>query len=425
MNIYIETFGCTFNQADSQIMAGLLKENQEKIVSKPEDADVIIMNTCYVKHPTEQKAINRIHKMQKQFPDKKLIISGCMVEIDQKKLQKAAPNASWIGPHKVTSTPEIVKSVFSGETVRSTGYGTDCKVCLPKIRSNPFIHIIQICEGCDGDCSYCCTRFARGSLQSYPTELIKCEVEEAVADGCVEIQITAQDTAAYGKDTGASLSNLINEVTYIDGDFKIRVGMMHPKSIMDDVDGIIDAFKSEKLYKFLHVPIQSGNDDVLRDMNRGHTVADFKSIISKFKENIPDMSISTDIIVGYPTEDDDAFEDTLNLIKEVRPDFINISKYGHRPGTRASLMDEISYESMKKRSKALSDLKTNISYENNLKTLNSTQNVVITGKGSKGGYIGRADSYKQVIIENAMIGSFGQAKITNAKSTYLMGTLIN
>ncbi|AEG17714.1 tRNA (N(6)-L-threonylcarbamoyladenosine(37)-C(2))-methylthiotransferase [Methanobacterium paludis] len=425
MNIYIETFGCTFNQADSQIMAGLLKENQEKIVSKPEDADVIIINTCYVKHPTEQKAINRIHKVQKQFPDKKLIISGCMVEIDKKKLQKAAPNASWIGPHKVTSTPEIVKSVFNGENVRSIGYGTDCKVCLPKIRSNPFIHIVQICEGCNGDCSYCCTRFARGSLQSYPTELIKREVEEAVAEGCVEIQITAQDTAAYGKDTGTSLSKLINEITTIEGDFKIRVGMMHPKSIMDDVDGIIKAFKNEKVYKFLHIPIQSGNDDVLRDMNRGHTVADFKDVVSKFKENIPEMSISTDVIVGYPTEDEDAFKDTLNLVADIRPDFINISKYGHRPGTRSSLMEEISHESMKKRSKSLNDLKTAISYENNLKMLGSTQNVVITGKGSKGGYISRANSYKQVIVENAVIGSFSEAKIIDAKSTYLMGNLIH
>ena len=425
MNIYIETFGCTFNQADSQIMAGLLKENQEKIVSKPEDADVIIINTCYVKHPTEQKAINRIHKVQKQFPDKKLIISGCMVEIDPKKLRKAAPNASWIGPHKITSTPEIVKSVFNGENVRSTGYGTDCKVCLPKTRSNPFIHIVQICEGCNGDCSYCCTRFARGSLQSYPTELIKREVEEAVADGCVEIQITAQDTAAYGRDTGTSLSKLINEITTIEGEFKIRVGMMHPKSIMDDVDGIIKAFKSEKVYKFLHIPIQSGNDDVLRDMNRGHTVADFKNIVSKFKENIPEMSISTDVIVGYPTEDEDAFKDTLKLVADIRPDFINISKYGHRPGTRSSLMEEISHESMKKRSKSLNDLKTAISYENNLKMLGSTQNVVITGEGSKGGYIGRANSYKQVIVENAVVGSFSEAKIIDAKSTYLMGNLIH
>ena len=154
-----------------------------------------------------------------------------MVEIDPEKLQRAAPLASWIGPHKVTSTPDVIESISKGEVVRETGYGTDYKVCLPKIRSNPFIHIIQICEGCDGNCSYCCTRFARGSLQSYPQEMIVEEARRAVEEGCVEIEITAQDTAAYGKDTGASLSNLINQVAAIEGDFRIRVGMMHPKSM--------------------------------------------------------------------------------------------------------------------------------------------------------------------------------------------------
>ncbi len=122
-----------------------------------------------------------------------------MVEIDPKKLEKAAPEASWIGPHKIQNAPEIVKSVMDGEIVRSTGYSNESKVCLPKIRSNPLIHIIQICEGCDGACSYCCTRFARGSLQSYSIEMIKREAEQAVSEGCKEIQLTAQDSAALVK----------------------------------------------------------------------------------------------------------------------------------------------------------------------------------------------------------------------------------
>ena len=229
MKIYIDTFGCTFNQADSQIMAGLLKEKGGVLTDSPNDADVIIMNTCYVKHPTEQKVINNIRRMKKQFPEKKLIISGCMVEIDQDKLEKAAPDASWIGPHKIQSAPNIVKSVLNGEIVRSTGYSNESKVCLPKIRSNPLIHIIQICEGCDGMCTYCCTRFARGKLQSYPSALIKKEAEQAVSEGCREIQLTAQDSAAYGKDIGESLSNLMNQISDIDGDFKIRGGYDAPK----------------------------------------------------------------------------------------------------------------------------------------------------------------------------------------------------
>jgi threonylcarbamoyladenosine tRNA methylthiotransferase CDKAL1 len=422
MNVYIETFGCTFNQADSQIMAGLLQKEGGKIVLSPENAEVIILNTCYVKHPTEQKVVNRIKSIQNQFPDKKLIISGCMVEIDQKKLEKVAPEASWIGPHKINSTPDAVKSILNGRNMRVTGQDKGLKVCLPKIRSNPLIHIIQICEGCDGNCSYCCTRFARGSLQSYPPDLIRLEAEKAVFEGCVEIQLTAQDTAAYGKDTGDSLSNLINQVTAVRGDFRVRVGMMHPKSMMNDVDGIINAFKNPKVYNFLHIPLQSGNDNVLHDMNREHTVDQFMVVLTEFQKKIPGMAIATDVIVGYPTEGEDAFKDTLKVIEKIEPDFLHISKYRHRPGTRASSINEIDHETMKKRSKKLNELKSGLAYEKNLKLMGSTQDILITEKGSKGGYIGRTDSYKTVVVEDAPMGSFLEVLITDAKSTYLRGT---
>jgi threonylcarbamoyladenosine tRNA methylthiotransferase CDKAL1 len=422
MKIYIDTFGCTFNQADSQIMAGLLTDNDGTLTDTPDDADVIIMNTCYVKHPTEQKVINNIQKMKKQFPEKKLIITGCMVEIDPTKLERAAPDASWIGPHKIQSTPSIVKSVLNGEIVRSTGYSNESKVCLPKIRSNPLIHIIQICEGCDGACTYCCTRFARGPLQSYPSKMIKKEAEQAVAEGCLEIQLTAQDSAAYGKDIGETLSHLMNQIADVDGQFNVRVGMMHPKSMIGDVEGIIKAFKRDKIYKFLHIPIQSGSDTVLSEMNRCHTVNEFKNIISRFREEIPEISISTDIIVGYPTEDDKAFSDTLDLIREIKPDLLHISKYMHRPGATSSNLEEVSHETMKKRSKALKNLKSEIALENNLKLVGTKQHVLVTGKGSKGGYVGRTDSYKTVIIESAEIGTFLDVVITGAKSTYLMGS---
>ena len=423
MKIYIDTFGCTFNQADSQIMAGLLKENGGSLTDIPDDADVIIINTCYVKHPTEQKVINNIRRMKRHYPDKKLIISGCMVEIDPEKLEKAAPEASWIGPHKILSTPDIVKSVLMGKIVRSTGYSNDSKVCLPKIRSNPLIHIIQICEGCDGKCTYCCTRFARGHLQSYSTKMIKKEAEKAVSEGCIEIQLTAQDSAAYGKDIGESLPELMKCIANIKGDFRIRIGMMHPKSMVDNIEAIIDAFKMDKFYKFVHIPIQSGNNKVLQDMNRGHTVECFKNIVTKFKEEIPDISISTDIIVGYPTEDDEAFQDTIQLIKEIKPDFLHISKYMHRPGTISSDLDEIPHKTMKQRSKELNDLKYEIALNKNKCLVGTNQNVAVTSKGIKGGYVARTNAYKTVIIDNAPLGSIIDVFITDARATYLLGSL--
>lgn len=425
MNIYIETFGCTFNQADSEIMAGLLQREGNEMVDEVDDAHVLIINTCYVKQPTEQKVINRIKKLHEEYPHKSLIISGCMVEIDQEKLKKIAPDASWVGPHKLNTVPDLVKSVYSGERVRFTGYEDMNKVCQPKVRSNKFINIVQICEGCDGFCSYCCTRIARGKLHSYPVILIKQEVGKAVRDGCVEIQLTAQDTAAYGKDNDTSLPELINAVTNFNGKFKVRVGMMHPKSVMDNVDELIKAFKSDKVYKFIHIPVQSGSDGVLADMNRGHSVKEFTDIISRIRGEIPEISISTDIIVGYPTEDDEAFHDTLKLIKDLQPDFLHISKYHHRPGSCSSDLQEIDHQIMKKRSKELNELKTAIAFRNNTKLIGKVLQVLITNVGSKGGLLGRTDSYKTVVVNEASLGSFVDVEITHAKATYLMGNVVS
>ena len=424
MKFYIETFGCTFNQADSQIMVGLLEEKGAECVRSIEDADVIILNTCYVKQPTEQKITNHILKVQDQHPQKKLLIAGCMVDIDPIKLERIAPKAGWIGSRRIKSAPEVAKAIMRGHIKRKTGQDNVIKTCLPRKRSNPFIHILQICEGCLGKCSYCCTRFARGNLQSYPTTILKREAEQAVADSCKEIQLTAQDTAAYGKDSGEKLSDLINQVTSIPGNFKVRVGMMHPQNAADDLESIIHSFKNEKVYNFLHLPLQSGNNRVLSDMNRGHSVEEYLKIVKDFKSKIPNLSLSTDIIVGYPTEDEAAFQDTLDVISAIRPDFLHISKYHHRPGTPSSKMDEIDHKVMKNRSQRLNDLKIQITSSNNRELVGTTQRILITNKGSKGGYIGRTDSYKTVIVDEAPLGGFFQVEITHSKSTYLKGKIL-
>ncbi|MDR3063123.1 MAG: threonylcarbamoyladenosine tRNA methylthiotransferase, partial [Methanobrevibacter sp.] len=196
--VFIETFGCTFNKADSQIIAGKLVENEIEIANNINEADLIIVNTCYVKNPTESKVSTRIHKLQNEFPEKKIVVSGCMVEIDPEKLKKIAPNSSWIGPHKLNKADEVVFKTLNGEISRECGFSTNSKVGVPKIRFDPYIHIIQICEGCLGACTYCCTRFARGKLNSYSIDNIEKEATQAIAEGVSEIQLTAQDTAAFG-----------------------------------------------------------------------------------------------------------------------------------------------------------------------------------------------------------------------------------
>lgn len=428
--VFIETFGCTFNQADSQIMAGNLIENDFELVDSIENADVAIINTCYVKQPTESKVTNRIQKLKQNFPDLKVIVSGCMVEIDPKKLEKIAPDTSWIGPHKLNKTTDVVRASLNGKIERACGFSKDSKVGVAKVRFDDLIHIIQICEGCLGVCSYCCTRFARGVLNSYPIKDIVKEAKEAILDGCVEIQLTAQDTAAFGKDTGEKLSTLIREVANlanddeISNDFRIRVGMMHPNNIGEDLDDLIEAFKLPNVYKFIHLPIQSGSDKVLEDMKRFHTVSEYKDIVNKFRKEIPNLTIATDIIVGYPTETEEDFEKTAELLRDIKPGLIHLSKYRHREGAPSSVLDEIPHPVMKRRSKSLTDIKSEITEEENKELLGTVQRILVVEKGSKGGFIGKTDSYIPVVVDNVDIGTFVDVKITEATSTYLKGTLI-
>ena len=424
MKVFIESYGCTFNQADGQIIAGNLQANDIEIVDSIDEADVVIVNTCYVKLPTEDKMTFRIQKLQKEFPDKKIIVGGCMVEIDPEKLDKIGPNISWIGPHQLNKSASVVNATYCGDVIRETGFSKESKVCVPKVGDDSLIHILQICEGCLGACTFCCTRFARGPLNSYPISDIVFEAQRAIENGACEIQLTAQDTAAFGRDSGEKLSDLIREVANLKGDFRVRVGMMHPKNILNDVDEIIDAMKHPKVYDFIHLPVQSGSDKVLSEMRRGHSVEQYKNIVSKFKEEIPNVTLATDIIVGYPTESDEDFDETVKLLEEIKPSLIHLSKYQHRKGAISSSLPEIPREIMKKRSKFLSQIKEKITEMENKELVNSIQKVLVIEKGSKGGYIAKTNSYIPVIVDNVELGTFVDVKITEATSTYLKSELL-
>ena len=420
MKVFIESYGCTFNQADGQIIAGNLQANDIEIVDSIDEADVVIVNTCYVKLPTEDKMTFRIQKLQKEFPDKKIIVGGCMVEIDPEKLDKIGPNISWIGPHQLNKSASVVNATYCGDVIRETGFSKESKVCVPKVGDDSLIHILQICEGCLGACTFCCTRFARGPLNSYPISDIVFEAQRAIENGACEIQLTAQDTAAFGRDSGEKLSDLIREVANLKGDFRVRVGMMHPKNILNDVDEIIDAMKHPKVYDFIHF----GSDKVLSEMRRGHSVEQYKNIVSKFKEEIPNVTLATDIIVGYPTESDEDFDETVKLLEEIKPSLIHLSKYQHRKGAISSSLPEIPREIMKKRSKFLSQIKEKITEMENKELVNSIQKVLVIEKGSKGGYIAKTNSYIPVIIDDVELGTFVDVKITEATSTYLKSELL-
>ncbi len=324
--IFIKTFGCQSNIADSEQLAGLL-EKDNQIVDSLDKANIVFLNSCSVKSVTQNKQLEFI----KDFPDdKKLIVGGCLPKsLDLKK--------------------------FSDKVCGTLDTNSLLNINNPRIRKNKDIAIINVSRGCLGGCSYCATKLARGSLRSYSIDDIKKEFNVALREDCNKFYITGQDTGCYGFDIGNNLSELLRELTNIKGNFKIRVGMMNPEHTLKILDDLIEVYKSDKIIKFLHIPVQSGSDKVLKEMNRNYKVEDFKRVVKEFRKNISRINISTDVIVGYPTETEKDFQETLKLIREVKPEVLNISRFSSRPKTAASKLKQINSGEVKKRSKILTE----------------------------------------------------------------------
>ncbi len=419
MRVYIETYGCAANQNESEIMAGILRSKAHEIVRKIEDSDVIIVNTCYVKSPTEQKILFRLSEIKEKYPDKKLIIAGCMPEGAYDRISKF--DASMISTHQITKIDQVVQKKGKVELV---GGKADIKLCLPKIRKNPVVDIVPISSGCSGSCTYCAVRYAKGALFSYPKNKIIDEIKSSLNQGCKEIWVTSQDNAAFGIDNGKyELPLLLNRITKLDKDFSVRIGMMSPNHVKNILSDLISAYNSNKIYKFLHLPVQSGDNGVLKSMNRNYSVKDFEEIVQSFRDAYK-MQVWTDVIVGYPDETESQFKNTMNLLKKLKLDYTNISRFGMRPGTPAEKLQQIPTDVVKKRSVIASDLVRNISLEKNKEWLGWKGDILVSEKGKKNSqWIGRNFAYKQVIIDKTgnLLGKKVKVKIIDALATGLMG----
>ncbi|MDH7517924.1 MAG: tRNA (N(6)-L-threonylcarbamoyladenosine(37)-C(2))-methylthiotransferase [Candidatus Thermoplasmatota archaeon] len=416
MKIYLETYGCTANKSDESLILGVLKKEHHEIVNNIKEADVLILLTCTVIGTTEQRMLSRLRVFKKT--NKKIVVAGCMPSVQPDLVKSIAPDALLLTPQNVHHIKDII---------------TNKKTDLQKLDKNQtqkyftdVIAPISIAEGCLLSCSYCITHFARGKLKSYPLESILLDVHSALNQGCREIQLTAQDTASYGFDINSNLGVLLQETCKINGDFRVRVGMMNPSEAQKILPEILSAYDNQKIYKFVHLPVQSGDDDILKKMNRGYTVNQFVDILTCFREKYPDITVSTDVIVGFPTETDEQFKKTVQLIEKVRPDIVNITRFSARPLTKAKNMKgRIPTEKVKQRSKFLTDLCKKISNEKNREHIGKTYNVLVTERGKNQTFTGRTDNYKQVVLkEKVGIGDFVKVKIIDSAGTYLLGKLI-
>jgi len=406
--IFAEVYGCSANISDFEIALGLLTKRDYRIVKNTDNSDLNIIFTCVVKTPTANRMIHRIRELTKL--KKPLVVAGCMPKTEKRTIEKINPDASLVGPNSLEKISDAVKSALSNEKVVFTKDLKKPRLCMPRVRENRVIEICEIASGCLSNCSYCETKFARGKLFSYPKDLIVKEIKSSLNQGCKEIWLTSQDCGCYGKDRNSSLPELLQTVCKIKGKFFIRIGMMNPTYVKHMLDDLIDLYDSEKIFKFLHLPVQSGANRILKGMKRGYSTRDFKSIVKKFKKEFSFLTLSTDVIVGFPEERNEDFQETIKLIREVKPDIVNISKFGSRPGTEAAKMEQLSREKINKRTKKLVELVEKIKLNNNQKWLNWKGEVLIDEIGKKGGLIGRNFAYKPVLTEGKL-GTFKEVKI--------------
>jgi MiaB-like tRNA modifying enzyme len=419
--IWVEAYGCSASFSDSEMISGLIVNGGHTLADSSEESDLNLIVTCSVKDATAAKMVHRI----KESNSKPLVVAGCLPKAEQQTVEKFAENASLLGPNSIGKTLQVIKSTLDGQKMIALDDTDITKIGLPKIRLNTAIGIVEIASGCMSECTFCQTKLSKGDLKSYRIGDIVRQVKTEISDGCNEVWLTSTDNGCYGLDIGSDLPELVNAVSEIDKQFFIRVGMMNPMYMPKIRDGLLKSFESNKVFKFLHVPVQSGSNKVLNDMKRGHTEKTFRDITNEFRKKFERFTISTDVIVGFPTETEEDFEDTLNLLENTKPDIVNLSKYSQRPGTSAAEMKQIDVTEVKRRSKITYELINRISEKNN-KNWIGWEGQVIFDEEHEGQIRGRNFAYKPIFVkEKPKIGQISTVKIIDATTHSLIGQIMS
>ena len=369
--------GCAANFGDGEKIARSFASEYRVTFGMPESQkpDAFVLNVCTVKG--NAGALKLLREALSTAPEAKLFITGC------------APKDFREEVAKITD-----KVVYT--SLRELGRGM---LTLP-LRESPLVGIVNIEEGCLDACAYCSTRLVKGRLHSYPAADIVQQVKSLVSDGCVEIQLTGQDCGCYGFDTGTNLAELVQQIlAEVPGNYKMRLGMGNPRHMMQYLDDLLKCFEDDRVYKFIHLPVQSGSENILKAMNRKHSADDYAMLAEAFNK-FPLFTLSTDLIVGFPGETEQDFQDTLDILEKTRPTVCNITRFVARPNTPAYKMagavpDEVKHI----RSATLAEAFQRIATENNARWVGQIEAVVIEKPGyRKGTYIARNAAYRPVAI---------------------------
>ncbi len=434
---WIITHGCQANQRDSETMAGILEAMSFLPASSDEDADVIIINTCAVRQNAEEKVLGEIgalKRLKTKNNDLIIGIGGCMCQEEETVktiIEKYRQVDIIFGTHNITSLPKLLYEVITSRQRKVEVYSKMGEIVenVPVTRFMNHKAWVNIMYGCDKFCTYCIVPYTRGKERSRRKEAIVDEVRQLVDEGYKEVCLLGQNVNAYGKDLdlGYGFGDLLDEVAKT-GIMRIRFMTSHPWDFNDDM---IKAIKNNpNIMPYIHLPIQSGNDEILRRMNRRYDSKTYFELFDKLKRELPDFAFTTDIIVGFPNESDEAFEDTLKAVEHCEYDNAFTFIYSKREGTPAAKMeDEISSEVKLDRLHRLNELVGEYANKNNQKFMGKTVEVLVDGfsKHNKNVYSGYTPENKLVNFtgENINVGDIVKVKITEVMSFSLNGTAID
>ena len=444
---YIETYGCAANRSDSERILRILKDKDFQQVASIDQADITIFNTCGVKNPTERKILKSLRRIEESHTTN-TIITGCLPNISLKAIKKANPSYGAILDTKSTHMiGSVIDDVLIGksniELFASNRSEALHKIDILPLNFNPLVGILTINEGCDGNCSFCGTKLARGKTLSHPPQKLLEQATSMLQNGAKELWITSQDSGAYKyqEDTKLwELPELITGLCALPYRFRLRLGMINPDHVLRLQYGrtentLFDAIEMHpQIFQFLHIPVQSGNDRILELMKRRYSVEDFKKIIKDIWKRFPNMTLATDIIAGFPTETEEEFSETIDLIKWFRPPVLNLSRYGARPGTVAARMDGQIHERIsKERTRLLMKIWEPMATLDNTKWSGWEGQVLLDEDGKREDYDGnetivaRNYAYKPIILpkEHGSLGEFVSVRITDTRTHYLVGTRID
>ncbi|ELZ91083.1 tRNA (N(6)-L-threonylcarbamoyladenosine(37)-C(2))-methylthiotransferase [Haloferax sulfurifontis] len=407
---HIETYGCTSNRGESRAIESALRDAGHYRVDGPEEADVAIMNTCTVVEKTERNMLRRAKELEAETAD--LIITGCMALAQGNDFREEGIDA------QILHWDDVPTAVTNGE----------CPTPGPGVEPvlDGVVGILPIARGCMSNCSYCITKFATGRVDSPSVDENVEKARALVHAGAKELRITGQDTGVYGWDKGdRKLPELLDRIcTEIDGEFRVRVGMANPGGVHGIREELADVFaRHDKLYNFIHAPVQSGSDEVLEHMRRQHRVDKFRDIVETFDRELDYWTLSTDFIVGYPTETDEDHERSMELLREIRPEKVNVTRFSKRPGTDAADLKGLGGTLKKERSKEMSEAKMDIVAAAYDEMVGTERDVLVVEEGTGDSVKCRDEAYRQIIVQNATEhglepGDFARVTVTAHQTVY-------